>query len=70
MFYFNIFYRSVNQIKTLLTDLRGKIREIEHQFGCVDELRLQLKEKEQKYGMNIEFAVQLKQSWEVSKLSI
>jgi len=68
--YFNIFYRSINQIKTLLTDLRDKIREIEHQLGCVDELRQQLKEKEQKYGVNIEFAVQLKKSWEVSKLSI
>ncbi|XP_011862086.1 PREDICTED: structural maintenance of chromosomes protein 6 [Vollenhovia emeryi] len=56
--------RSTNQIKILLTDLRDKIREIENQFGCVDELRRQLKEKEQKYGVNIEFTAQLKQSFE------
>lgn len=63
-----VFYRSKNQIKTLLTDLRDKIREIENQFGCVDELRKLLKEKEQKYGVDIEFTAQLKQSCEVSKL--
>ncbi|XP_071562380.1 structural maintenance of chromosomes protein 6-like [Temnothorax nylanderi] len=56
--------RSANQIKTLLTELRDKIREIENQFGCLDELRRQLKEKEEKYGVNIEFAAQLKQSCE------
>ncbi|XP_071651384.1 structural maintenance of chromosomes protein 6 [Temnothorax longispinosus] len=56
--------RSANQIKTLLTELRDKIREIESQFGCLDELRRQLKEKEEKYGVNIEFAAQLKQSCE------
>lgn len=59
-------YRSVNEIKTILSDLRDKIREVEHQFGTVDDLRQQLKENEQKYGANIEFASQLKQSWEVS----
>ncbi|XP_072747857.1 structural maintenance of chromosomes protein 6 [Anoplolepis gracilipes] len=56
--------RSINEIKTLSNDLRDKIREVEHQFGCVDDLRQQLKENEQKYGLNIEFASQLKQSWE------
>ncbi|KAL0107751.1 hypothetical protein PUN28_014797 [Cardiocondyla obscurior] len=56
--------RSVNQIKSLLVDLRDKIREIENQFGCVDELRQQLKEKEQKYGVNIELTALLKQSCE------
>ncbi|XP_012539107.1 structural maintenance of chromosomes protein 6 isoform X2 [Monomorium pharaonis] len=54
--------RSKPQIKTLLTDLRAKIREIENQFGCADELRLQLKEKEAKYGTNIELTSRLKQS--------
>ncbi|XP_018302040.1 structural maintenance of chromosomes protein 6 [Mycetomoellerius zeteki] len=56
--------RSVNQIKILLTDLQDKIREIENQFGCIDELRLQLAQKQQKYGVNIEFASQLKKSCE------
>ncbi|XP_077272905.1 structural maintenance of chromosomes 6 [Temnothorax americanus] len=56
--------RSANQIKTLLTELRDKIREIENQFGCLDELRRQLTEKEEKYGVNIEFAAQLKKSCE------
>ncbi|XP_071651386.1 structural maintenance of chromosomes protein 6-like isoform X2 [Temnothorax longispinosus] len=56
--------RLANQIKTLLTELRDKIREIENQFGCLDELRRQLKEKEEKYGVNIEFAAELKQSCE------
>ncbi|XP_025269792.1 structural maintenance of chromosomes protein 6 isoform X2 [Camponotus floridanus] len=56
--------RSVNEIKAILSDLRDKIREVEHQFGTVDDLRQQLKENEQKYGANIEFASQLKQSWE------
>lgn len=57
----------MNQIKAVIYDLRDKIREIEHQFGCMDDLRQQLKENEQKYGVNIEFASQLKESWEVSK---
>ncbi|KYN09467.1 Structural maintenance of chromosomes protein 6 [Trachymyrmex cornetzi] len=56
--------RSINQIKSLLTDLRDKIREIENQFGCVDELRLQLAEKQKKYGVHIEFSSQLKISCE------
>ncbi|XP_018057117.1 PREDICTED: structural maintenance of chromosomes protein 6 [Atta colombica] len=56
--------RSINQIKTLLTDLQDKIREIENQFGCMDELRLQLAEKQEKYGVHIEFSSQLKKSFE------
>ncbi|XP_018392244.1 PREDICTED: structural maintenance of chromosomes protein 6 [Cyphomyrmex costatus] len=56
--------RSINQIKTVLTDLKDKIREIENQFGCVNELRIQLSQKQQKYGVNIEFASKLKKSYE------
>jgi len=70
LFSYLIFYRSINQIKTLLTDLQDKIREIENQFGCMDELRLQLAEKQEKYGVHIEFSSQLKKSFEVSKLPI
>ncbi|KAG5311912.1 SMC6 protein, partial [Pseudoatta argentina] len=56
--------RSINQIKTLLSDLEDKIREIENQFGCADELRLELAEKQKKYGVHIEFSSQLKKSFE------
>ncbi|EGI61102.1 Structural maintenance of chromosomes protein 6 [Acromyrmex echinatior] len=56
--------RSINQIKTLLSDLQDKIREIENQFGCADELRLELAEKQEKYGVHIEFSSQLKKSFE------
>lgn len=60
--------RSIKAIEATLSDLREKIREVEHQYGCVDELRQQLREKEEKYGMNIELMTTLKQSCEVSAI--
>lgn len=71
MYHFNlVLYRSIKNIKTSLTDLREKIREVEHQFGSVDALREQLREKEEKYGVNIEFMSKLKQSCEVNVSSM
>lgn len=65
-----VFHRSVNEINTLLNDLREKISEVEHQYGTMDNLREQLREKEEKYGVNIEFTSKLRESCEVSKFRI
>ncbi|EFN87370.1 Structural maintenance of chromosomes protein 6 [Harpegnathos saltator] len=56
--------KSINHIKSTITNLREKIREVEHQFGSVHLLQQQLQEKEEKYGMNIEFMYTLKKSCE------
>lgn len=70
IYYFkSILYRSINQIKTLINELKGKIKEAEHQFGSLDDLQQELKKKQKKYGENIKLVQQLNKTCEVSVLN-
>ncbi|CAK9818472.1 Structural maintenance of chromosomes protein 6 [Anthophora plagiata] len=57
--------RSINELERLLKDLKAKIREIEQQFGTIDELRSKLKQKEAKCGKDINLASKIEKNYQL-----
>lgn len=55
--------RSIGELERLYRDLNGKIREIERQFGSIEQLREKLKEKESKCGKDFHLASKIEKSY-------
>lgn len=57
--------RSIGELERLSKDLKTKIREIERQFGTIQELRKELKDKEAKCGKDLRLASRIENSYQV-----
>nr|XP_034181336.1 structural maintenance of chromosomes protein 6 [Osmia lignaria]XP_034181337.1 structural maintenance of chromosomes protein 6 [Osmia lignaria] len=57
--------RSVSELERSSKELQAKIRQIELQFGTIDQLRKELKQKEAKFGKNLQLISKMDKSYKL-----
>ncbi|XP_076651994.1 structural maintenance of chromosomes 6 isoform X2 [Halictus rubicundus] len=56
--------RSAKELGRLATDLKARIREIERQFGTIEQFKKELKAKEAKYGKNLNLTSKIEKTYQ------